>query len=59
MVFFDFKIGKSISIFPDSVDFNVFKILPSGLMNALMPLFADLIVKLLLSIDLKIAFAKC
>ena len=42
LLFLDFIIGKSISIFPASVEFRIFKILPVGLINALIPLFADL-----------------
>ena len=57
--FFDFKIGRSISILPNSLEFKLFKIFPSGPINALTPLFADLIVKAFVSIDLKIAFEKC
>jgi len=39
--------------------FKLFKTFPLGLINALIPLFADLTVNVSDSIDLKIAFVKC
>ena len=52
-------IGSLNSIFPISFGCKFFKIFPCGLINALIPLFADLIVYTPDSIDLKIALAKC
>jgi hypothetical protein len=53
------KIGKSNSIFPISSGAKLFIIFPLGLMKALNPLLADLIVKVSTSIDRKIALEKC
>ena len=52
-------IGIFTSIFPISSGCKLFRILPSGLIKALIPLFADLMVYTPDSIDLKIDLAKC